>query len=816
MKKNVAKVLCIVSWIILQGMMVKGQEPELTWRLANPQLTSGDSLVFDVELKCNQTGTYHHTLWIYFDYNTDAFGQNINTNGRITYEMLELLQGNVYGYPKYGIMATADNQPYRYFMMTEAYFQAPPSPVFYNEVDTAFKGFMRFRIAIGDMAQCSGIEFVPSDCGIQLMNGGWHTAGAYSMNSHYDNHLLYFCFTDVGVVSGTVADSFSGNGVPYAVVVFDPGEETVITGPDGGYQITLDSGQYSGKASALHYFSDSINAIQVDSGQMTLCDFVLLPTEVTLSGEVRDASTGLGIGGLTIHIEPGTCSVMTAADGSFSVTVPYAPLYTLTINAGGYCPFLMTTTGQTFLEILLQMATPPAGIEVVVNDCEYISIYIEPPVLGNEPEFSEQSGFVLEGYNIYCNGNLVAQVTGNTYTFSEPFPPGLYHFCVTAVYTECESDPVCADAITEDCYPPENLVANTVWPDSVELCWDAPQAGDHWLTWCDTATAGGNGIGMQGGGGFSAASKWEPSELAPYTGMYLTHVRFFWYGSAPSSDFVVAVWDGPDGTNMISSQPVINGIMNDWNEVALSNPVPITEGMTLWFGYTLLHQIGSTPAGTDLGPAVPGKGDLIKMPWGSWYSMFQQHGYDFNWALMGFVSDYSSETEIYSGTRPLISGSEPSFRSEGVTEGKAFKYYRMYCDPAAGYFSLCDSTESLCLICPMTCPGMHRFYVTAVYDAGESEPSNIVAIDNPPTGVQGNNAESLRVFPVPGDEYIHITSHEAIGKMSLLFPDGRIAGEYEGRGAKSVTLFLQSYNPGVYLLVILTEQTRAIRKVIIR
>ncbi|MBN3034018.1 MAG: hypothetical protein JW861_00380 [Bacteroidales bacterium] len=177
--KNTGKIisgaLFFLIFAFLQGKPACAQDtilPLLTWRFANPEILPGDSMAFDIELKCSQAGTYHTSLWVCFNYRPEAFGENIKANGKVSWSNLELMDGSVNGLPKYNIVAVADNQPFRLGMITESFF-INALPECHNEVDTVFRGFMQFRIAIADMTECAGIEFSPSVNGINLMPGGW-------------------------------------------------------------------------------------------------------------------------------------------------------------------------------------------------------------------------------------------------------------------------------------------------------------------------------------------------------------------------------------------------------------------------------------------------------------------------------------------------------------------------------------------------------------------------------------------------------------------------------------------------------------------
>ncbi len=149
-----------------------GENSQLEWRFANPLVIHAWPALFqfDVEVKCNELGTYHTQTQIYFNYDTLAFGSNIDgisqnpdINERISYSFLELMDQN-----KYMITNDANNTSDKYAIITQPINESYPIPLNnLTEVDTNFKGFLRFQIEIQDQSQFAGISF--SDF---LMDGG--------------------------------------------------------------------------------------------------------------------------------------------------------------------------------------------------------------------------------------------------------------------------------------------------------------------------------------------------------------------------------------------------------------------------------------------------------------------------------------------------------------------------------------------------------------------------------------------------------------------------------------------------------------------
>jgi parallel beta-helix repeat protein len=164
-------------------------DPQLIWRFANPQIIPGSPsfLVFDVEIKCDVPGTFHRDLQVYFNYNDDAFGQQVVANGKIAISDLYLMNDQSYYY--YLNYPGTDNSPSRYALITansrEAYM--PGSPTYFTEVPTSWAGFVRFQIEIADAAELAGIFFG----GIQMNGGQYYQNTSVPAPELYANPNLY-------------------------------------------------------------------------------------------------------------------------------------------------------------------------------------------------------------------------------------------------------------------------------------------------------------------------------------------------------------------------------------------------------------------------------------------------------------------------------------------------------------------------------------------------------------------------------------------------------------------------------------------------
>ncbi|MBN1340790.1 MAG: hypothetical protein JXA03_15785 [Bacteroidales bacterium] len=164
-----------LTTLVLISALIYSQNPVLHWRFANPVQLCVDTnnfFQFDVEVSCDYWGTYHHGLNEYIRYDTITFGSYVVSSGAIIYEPLELLEGNLGGWPLYNILLFVDNKPDIFALISEAGFSVA-NPMFMNEVPMLpnFGGVCRFTIKIKNANFTAGIGFVPEMGGVGLMDG---------------------------------------------------------------------------------------------------------------------------------------------------------------------------------------------------------------------------------------------------------------------------------------------------------------------------------------------------------------------------------------------------------------------------------------------------------------------------------------------------------------------------------------------------------------------------------------------------------------------------------------------------------------------
>ncbi|MCB2221403.1 MAG: DUF4397 domain-containing protein [Bacteroidetes bacterium] len=366
---------------------------------------------------------------------------------------------------------------------------------------------------------------------------------------------------------------------------------------------------------------------------------------------------------------------------------------------------------------------------------------------------------------------------------------------------------------------PTNLTgpASVTAGEDIVLNWDAPATGAE-LQW--DSGINDDAIGLTNGGTFSVASHWEPADLTPYDGMMLEEITFF-AGDYPGPTFTMKVWTGASATE-VSSEPVASFVQNDWNTVALSTPVMIDASQDLWFGYETTNAAGEFPAGCDAGPAIQTYGDMI-LNGGAWSSLYVLTGgaIDANWNLIGSAS-YGDGSKA-SVSVPMVKAEAPvnnsgSYASLGFGSGKkyvpsaskALLGYNVYRDDVMINGALVTETTYTDNI---AVPGIYDYYVTAVWDEGESDPSNTWTVDVQ-TGINENVLGATQVFPNPAKELVNISSDFTINSVTVYNFAGQVVANEKVNG-NEYQVNVTQFQPGIYVFQISTAEGMANYRIVV-
>lgn len=341
-------------------------------------------------------------------------------------------------------------------------------------------------------------------------------------------------------------------------------------------------------------------------------------------------------------------------------------------------------------------------------------------------------------------------------------------------------------------FPPTNLEAS-LEEEMVELTWDIPFSNGEWKYWDS-----GENYDAVGGANvpvFDAAIRFDTDDLADHDQHYLTHITTFFEDI--DCDVFIRVWQGGSeqyAGELVLEFPVADLEPESWNTISLPTPVLIDASEELWLGYRIINPQGVFPAGIDEGPSVPFKGDLL-LYGAQWVSMMDYFGWNVNWNIQGFVTPYEPEE---SRTLNVITSEDG--KADGMPALKGLRRQPIPVNPyeVLGYniYQNNDLFEEL-YIDPLPYlitglpGGVYEYYVTAVYEEGESIPSNADVIEL--TGIE--NYEIISPTSLHNN-YPNPFNPETIISYSLGSEEHVLIEIYNIQGQKVKTLLDETQNPG--------------------
>ena len=150
-------------------------------------------------------------------------------------------------------------------------------------------------------------------------------------------------------------------------------------------------------------------------------------------------------------------------------------------------------------------------------------------------------------------------------------------------------------------------------------------------------------FGLKKGGTFEYAIRLTTEELNNYSGGYIFSVKRY-HGEDTSYEMSGKIkiygQGASDHPGELLSETTFHGILNDWHEVKLNNPVKIKGNKDLWISVECIHKAGQKPALGDYGGPEYGKSDwlYINESWIEAYTL----GFYHDWMLQAGCLVYGS------------------------------------------------------------------------------------------------------------------------------------------------------------------------------
>jgi hypothetical protein len=422
------------------------------------------------------------------------------------------------------------------------------------------------------------------------------------------------------------------------------------------------------------------------------------------------------------------------------------------------------------------------------------------------------SGKALLGYNIYRNNAIIEYTSNTEYTDISP-AQGSYTYYVCGVYDEGESFPSASLSIFI------GGGTTTVYEDYFEAYSTggqlACQNSNDWTTWsnspCSTEDAyissevvfeGSNAIVVQGVNDVVkiidnyTEGLYKISFQINIPSGYLGYFNTLQLFNGANSEWGMQVFFNENGQGSIDggaegaatfSYPyntwmyneVIIDLNNDWAEYKLDG---ISVHGWQWsigsFGQSSLNQLG----GVNF-YAWAGKGKGTPKYYVDDF-MIEEYGAPQLLPPFNFTLNVSFENIQLTWDAP---------------SGKALTGYNIYYSFNGGDFNLLANTTETSYIVESPGSGLHSYYLTAVYDEGESEPTNIQEVLL--TTTDEFESDCINVFPNPAGDYVFLNSDEPINSYIIYNYNGQSLMKKKTND-KSYKLNISQLKPGIYFVVI--------------
>lgn len=135
--------------------------------------------------------------------------------------------------------------------------------------------------------------------------------------------------------------------------------------------------------------------------------------------------------------------------------------------------------------------------------------------------------------------------------------------------------------------------------------------------------------------------------------------------------------------------------------------------------------------------------------------------------------------------------------------------YNIYYAFNNGDFNLLDNTTETTHVIDLPGAGLHAYYVTAVYNDGESEPTNIQEVLL--SGTDNMEANRIHIYPNPAENYLMVKVIDRVYSIEVMDITGHMILQDSNSPAKIDISNLQS---GIYFLNIVADQQKYVNRFI--
>ncbi len=435
------------------------------------------------------------------------------------------------------------------------------------------------------------------------------------------------------------------------------------------------------------------------------------------------------------------------------------------------------------------------------------------------------TGKDLLGYNIYRN-NIVVEYTANTEYLDLSPEQGSYTYYVCAVYDEGESFPSESisifigggtTAVFEDDFEAYNSGEQLACQNQTDwTTWDySPCSGNDPYVSADVSYSGVNSVVIEGVDDLVKVIENYTEGLYKVSFYMYVPTGFLGYFNAlqlfngADSEWGMQVYFDENGQGIIDGGgqgaatfgfsydtwmyiELIVDLNNDWAEYKLDgNSIHGWQWSIGAFGQGTLNQLG----GIDFyaWDGSQGKGipkyyfdDFMIEEFGS-AQLFPPMNFALNMAVNDIQLTWDPPT------------------------GKDLTGYNVYYSLNGGDFDILESTTETSYIIASPGDGLHSYYITAVYDDGESDPTNTLEILL--TGSDELYSESINVFPNPASDILYLKSDESITSVKVFNYTGQVVMN-KSIDNRSYKLDVSQLQDGIYFLIMEIGEKSVSRQII--
>jgi hypothetical protein len=325
-------------------------------------------------------------------------------------------------------------------------------------------------------------------------------------------------------------------------------------------------------------------------------------------------------------------------------------------------------------------------------------------------------------------------------------------------------------------------------PNQVDLIWTPPSGWvtspvDRWYDY-DLGIYGDDAFGSCPGCPVEIAIRWDSSYFDFYDSLYISKIRYV-LREAPLDHALKIYQVSDDIFDTLLDYPLQENLVYYMFDTLEFDPIPLDISKELWVSLWISDLGPGFPMAVTWSPdAVDGFSNMIKIyNQGYWETFIDASGYDCSWNMGAFL-ETPHDSVIYPVFNLYRALDDEPF--EKIHEGNLYDtIFHNYIEDLDAYIL--------------------RYYVTCVYENGESEPSDTLNISlvNTYEILQKNN---IKVFPNPAVNKMTVESGEGkIISVSLVNNEGAEVF-YKNIDDERITLDISQISSSFYVLKTITTR----------